>query len=194
MPAQPGRIDGTPALNDGEFSETWQLDSTALLRNSALNFNGHRIHYDANYARTVEGYPNLVIHGPLLATLMMDLAVHERGPLHTFRYGHNHPSFSQTPSPSTADTTTTNRRCGLPPPTAVSPCPPSAALTSRSGATSIKQSRTRSVSDFAENSNLAASNTSITAQPIPRPHRSHWRHTPARIDSASTPSWPAASG
>lgn len=89
MPAQPGRIDGTPAPNDGEFSETWQLNSTALVRYSALSFNGHRIHYDANYARTVEGYPNLVIHGPLLATLMMDLAVRERGPLHTFRYGHN---------------------------------------------------------------------------------------------------------
>jgi 3-methylfumaryl-CoA hydratase len=39
-------------------------DSTMLFRYSALTFNGHRIHYDADYCRAVEGYPNLVIHGP----------------------------------------------------------------------------------------------------------------------------------
>jgi len=45
-----------------------------LFRYSALTFNGHRIHYDVDYCRDVEGYPGLVVHGPLLATLLMDLA------------------------------------------------------------------------------------------------------------------------
>ena len=40
-----------------------------LFRYSALTFNGHRIHYDLAYAREVEGYPGLVVHGPLIATL-----------------------------------------------------------------------------------------------------------------------------
>lgn len=44
-----------------------------LFRYSALTFNGHRIHYDQPYATEVEGYPGLVVHGPLLATLMLDL-------------------------------------------------------------------------------------------------------------------------
>ena len=45
-----------------------------LFRYSALTFNGHRIHYDAPYARDVEGYPGLVVHGPLQATLLINLA------------------------------------------------------------------------------------------------------------------------
>jgi 3-methylfumaryl-CoA hydratase len=43
-----------------------------LFRFSALTFNAHRIHYDRDYARDAEGYPGLVVHGPLLATLLMD--------------------------------------------------------------------------------------------------------------------------
>ena len=49
-------------------------NSTMLFRYSALTFNGHRIHYDADYCRDVEGYPNLVIHGPLSATLLAGYA------------------------------------------------------------------------------------------------------------------------
>lgn len=48
-------------------------DDVLLFRYSALTFNGHRIHYDRRYATEVEGYPGLVVHGPLLATLMVDL-------------------------------------------------------------------------------------------------------------------------
>lgn len=48
--------------------------STLLFRYSALTFNGHRIHYDADYCRDAEGYPNLVVHGPLIATLLANLA------------------------------------------------------------------------------------------------------------------------
>ncbi len=45
-----------------------------LFRYSALiTFNGHRIHYDRRYATEVEGYPGLIVHGPLIATLLLDL-------------------------------------------------------------------------------------------------------------------------
>ena len=44
-----------------------------LFRYSALTFNGHRIHYDRAYVTEVEGYPGLVVHGPLIATLLLDL-------------------------------------------------------------------------------------------------------------------------
>jgi len=58
------------------------FDTTLLFRYSALTFNGHRIHYDEDYARGVEGYDGLVVHGPLLAQLLML----EAGPLHTFSF------------------------------------------------------------------------------------------------------------
>ncbi|GAA0303727.1 MaoC family dehydratase N-terminal domain-containing protein [Sphingomonas oligophenolica] len=47
-------------------------DPVALFRYSALTFNGHRIHYDRDYARNAEGYPGLVVHGPYAATLLVD--------------------------------------------------------------------------------------------------------------------------
>jgi 3-methylfumaryl-CoA hydratase len=50
-----------------------QPDATLLFRYSALTFNGHKIHYDRRYATEVEGYPGLVVHGPLIATLLLDL-------------------------------------------------------------------------------------------------------------------------
>ncbi len=48
-------------------------DDVLLFRYSALTFNGHRIHYDRRYATEIEGYPGLVVHGPLIATLLVDL-------------------------------------------------------------------------------------------------------------------------
>ena len=48
-------------------------DDVLLFRYSALTFNGHRIHYDRRYVTQVEGYPGLVVHGPLIATLLLDL-------------------------------------------------------------------------------------------------------------------------
>ncbi|MCC6472382.1 MAG: MaoC family dehydratase N-terminal domain-containing protein [Burkholderiales bacterium] len=48
-------------------------DEVLLFRYSALTFNGHRIHYDRRYVTEVEGYPGLVVHGPLIATLLLDL-------------------------------------------------------------------------------------------------------------------------
>ncbi|HET6564616.1 MAG TPA: MaoC family dehydratase N-terminal domain-containing protein [Xanthomonadales bacterium] len=56
-----------------EARRTVSPDERLLFRFSALTFNAHRIHYDLAYAQNVEGYPGLLVHGPLLATLLMDL-------------------------------------------------------------------------------------------------------------------------
>jgi 3-methylfumaryl-CoA hydratase len=53
-------------------------DDVLLFRYSALTFNGHRIHYDRRYVTEVEGYPGLIVHGPLIATLLVDLARRQR--------------------------------------------------------------------------------------------------------------------
>lgn len=63
-----------------------QFDSTLLFRYSALTFNGHRIHYDEAYAQEVEGYDGLVVHGPLLAHLLMQMAQAELGDLRSFDF------------------------------------------------------------------------------------------------------------
>ncbi len=60
--------------------------STLLFRYSALTFNGHRIHYDLDYARDVEGYDGLVVHGPLLAQHLMLFATELMGPLAEFSF------------------------------------------------------------------------------------------------------------
>lgn len=64
-----------PAPADHSAELVFNADPTLLFRYSALTFNGHRIHYDRDYARSVEGYAGLVVHGPLLATLLADFAV-----------------------------------------------------------------------------------------------------------------------
>ena len=61
-----------------QFARTVTPDPVLLFRYSALTFNGHRIHYDHSYATEVEGYPGLVVHGPLIATLLVDLLRRER--------------------------------------------------------------------------------------------------------------------
>jgi 3-methylfumaryl-CoA hydratase len=70
-------------------------DSTLLFRYSALTFNGHRIHYDHNYTTREEGYPGLVVHGPLMATLLMNLAQASRpdSPLREFEFRGAAPAF-----------------------------------------------------------------------------------------------------
>ncbi|MEH6754308.1 MAG: MaoC family dehydratase N-terminal domain-containing protein [Alphaproteobacteria bacterium] len=65
---------GEPAPEGAKWAETVDPDPTLLFRYSALTFNGHRIHYDRDYARDVEGYDGLVVHGPLLATMMVGMA------------------------------------------------------------------------------------------------------------------------
>lgn len=58
---------------DAPWKLAVQPDPTLLFRFSALTANAHRIHYDAPYAQDTEGYPGLVVHGPLLALLMLEL-------------------------------------------------------------------------------------------------------------------------
>ncbi len=75
------------ARTDESFAMSMRFSSTDLFRYSALTFNGHRIHYDKGYARRVEGYENIVVHGPLLAQVLMLLATQQMGrPLATFSY------------------------------------------------------------------------------------------------------------
>ncbi|MEK8051358.1 MaoC family dehydratase N-terminal domain-containing protein [Ideonella sp. DXS22W] len=61
------------APTDEVFSRGITPDPVLLFRYSALTFNGHRIHYDQPYVTQVEGYPGLIVHGPLIATLLLDL-------------------------------------------------------------------------------------------------------------------------
>ena len=62
-----------PAPTNEDFSRSITPDPVLLFRYSALTFNGHRIHYDRSYVTEVEGYPGLIVHGPLIATLLVDL-------------------------------------------------------------------------------------------------------------------------
>jgi 3-methylfumaryl-CoA hydratase len=83
---QPG--DAAPTPIAAEAGAPWQRlvspDDVLLFRYSALTFNGHRIHYDRRYVTEVEGYPGLVVHGPLIATLLVDL-VRRHQPSAVFR-------------------------------------------------------------------------------------------------------------
>lgn len=63
----------TPAPAGESFSREIVPDPVLLFRYSALTFNSHRIHYDRSYVTEVEGYPGLIVHGPLIATLLVDL-------------------------------------------------------------------------------------------------------------------------
>jgi len=67
----------TPAPDGAQFGREIAPDPVLLFRYSALTFNGHRIHYDRPYCENVEGYAGLVVHGPLLATLLLDLAIEQ---------------------------------------------------------------------------------------------------------------------
>ena len=73
--ARPG--DPAPAPQAAPTSSTWKREvvpsDVLLFRYSALTFNSHRIHYDRRYVTEVEGYPGLIVHGPLIATLLLDL-------------------------------------------------------------------------------------------------------------------------
>ena len=76
-PPEPG--DGTFELAEWDAHRALTPDARLLFRYSALTFNTHRIHYDAPYAREVERYRGLVVHGPLTASLLLQLAASELG-------------------------------------------------------------------------------------------------------------------
>ncbi|HEV8096589.1 MAG TPA: MaoC family dehydratase N-terminal domain-containing protein [Burkholderiales bacterium] len=72
---KPGDVIPPPqaAPAPAKWEKKWVPDDVLLFRYSALTFNGHRIHYDRRYVTEVEGYPGLIVHGPLQATLLHDL-------------------------------------------------------------------------------------------------------------------------
>jgi 3-methylfumaryl-CoA hydratase len=77
-PDEPRRSTTAPQQT-AEWTEAFQPDSVILFQFSALTLNGHRIHYDLPYATQVEGYPALVVHGPLIALLLLDAALRRTG-------------------------------------------------------------------------------------------------------------------
>jgi 3-methylfumaryl-CoA hydratase len=105
----------------GAWRRTIHPDETLLFRFSALTFNGHRIHYDRRYAEETEGYPGLVVHAPLIATLLLQLLV-ERNPekaVTRFEFKAKRPTFDnaqfeihgyQTEDPTLARLWSTNGR------------------------------------------------------------------------------------
>ncbi len=96
----------TPAPRDAAWVREIVPDEVLLFRYSALTFNGHRIHYDRRYVTEVEGYPGLVVHGPLLATLLLDLLHRQRSEAQIARFEFKaiRPTFGGNPV----------RVCGMP--------------------------------------------------------------------------------
>ncbi len=94
----PGATPGAPQPAPGHsaFSRRITPDPVLLFRYSALTFNGHRIHYDQPYVTQVEGYPGLVVHGPLIATLLVDLLrrEHPQASLKQFAFKAVRPIFA----------------------------------------------------------------------------------------------------
>jgi 3-methylfumaryl-CoA hydratase len=98
--APPGEAAPAPpsAPADGTWRREIRPDPMLLFRYSALTFNGHRIHYDHPYVTQVEGYPGLIVHGPLIATLLMDLSERQRpGALRHFAFRAISPLFDTAP-------------------------------------------------------------------------------------------------
>mgnify|MGYP001555525197 CR=1 FL=1 len=95
--------DAAPPPQPAPAGALWQReivpDPVLLFRYSALTFNGHRIHYDRSYVTGVEGYPGLVVHRPLIATLLLDLLRRERpeAEVAAFRFKALRPTFDGRP-------------------------------------------------------------------------------------------------
>lgn len=99
--AVPGAPGASPvsAPGDARWSEVFVPDPMLLFQYSALTDNGHRIHYDQSYSRLVEGYRDLVVHGPLVATLLHGLATRcrDRAPIRRFAFRAMAPLFVDRP-------------------------------------------------------------------------------------------------
>ena len=98
QPAAPKLIGAKPAPQ-GDWKTTFTPTPTLLFRYSAVTFNTHRIHYDFPYVTAEEGYPGLVVHGPLIATLMMQ-SFTQANPgqlVSTFKYRGLRPLIAPTP-------------------------------------------------------------------------------------------------
>ena len=88
-----------PAPAHPEWDHPVNPDAVLLFRYSALTFNSHRIHYDRSYVTEVEGYPGLIVHGPLIATLLLDglARVHPAKTVRDFSFRAVSPIFDITP-------------------------------------------------------------------------------------------------
>ena len=83
------------ALQAPDFAEEVNATPTLLFRYSSLTFNAHRIHYDLPYAQDIEKYPDLVVHGPLQAKLLIDAATRQEGRApKNFSFRGVHPAFA----------------------------------------------------------------------------------------------------
>lgn len=100
MPSGPAPLPpGEPAPVEADWTQKVTPDPVLLFRYSALTYNAHRIHYDRDYAVRQEHYPTLVVHGPLLATLLIEL-VRKQLPderITSFRFRALRPSFDSHP-------------------------------------------------------------------------------------------------
>lgn len=89
---------GQARLDDWPARRTLMPGPVLLFRYSALTFNAHRIHYDLPYATEIEGYPGLVVQGPLIATLLLDLCRERFGAeIRRFRFRARAPAFAERP-------------------------------------------------------------------------------------------------
>jgi len=97
---RPGEPAAEPrgAREDDTWRRTVTPDATMLFRYSALTFNSHRIHYDRQYVTQTEGYSGLIVHGPLIATLLLDLLRrNSAAPVISFRFRAVSPLFDIAP-------------------------------------------------------------------------------------------------
>ncbi len=91
-PAAPAKPAAAPPA--AKHRESHLADPVLLFRYSALTFNGHRIHYDRDYVTKVEGYPGLIVHGPMQAALLVEFAAKLKGSVpKTFSYRGVQPLF-----------------------------------------------------------------------------------------------------
>ncbi|WP_330281258.1 hypothetical protein [Streptomyces sp. NBC_00588] len=94
-PAAALDTESRPSAGTSPWQQEWRTDPALLFRFSALTANAHRIHYDTPYTTGVEGYPGLVVHGPLLVLAMLELVRREQPdrPVRTLSYRLNRPAF-----------------------------------------------------------------------------------------------------
>jgi 3-methylfumaryl-CoA hydratase len=89
-----------PFERQGEIVHKVSVGPVQMFRYSAVTFNGHRIHYDRDYARDIEGYPGLVVHGPLIATMLLEFLQAQVAPgrsVERFEFRALRPTFDISP-------------------------------------------------------------------------------------------------
>jgi 3-methylfumaryl-CoA hydratase len=112
-----GSRSGIPKRGEAPVGQPWRAtvctDPVSLSRFSAITFNPHRIHYDTPYAKTAEGYPNLVVHGPYVQHCLIDF-VRDRNPgrvIKTFHMRARAPLFDGMPFELVGGPTENGRSC-----------------------------------------------------------------------------------